>query len=113
MRSISGRFLSFVVVALLVPGLASAAVERRKFTAPSGYPVVEVLDDDLVHFEASAVGPRPQTSQALYTSPMVFRTDYAGSSTCGNLRQTADKTRDTRGVARGAGSYSEDQCGAG
>ena len=44
MRAISGKFLSFVVVALLVPGLASAAVERRKFTTPNGYLIVEVLD---------------------------------------------------------------------
>jgi alpha-glucosidase len=93
MRAISGKFLSFVVVALLVPGLASAAVERRKFTTPNGYLIVEVLDDDLIHFEASAVGSGPQTSQALYSSPMVFKTDYAGPSTFvdnGTVLETAD-----------------------
>ena len=93
MRAISGKLLSFVVVALLVPGLALAAVERRKFTAPGGYLIVEVLDDDLIHFEASAVGAGPRTNQALYTSPMVLRTDYGGPSTfvdSGTVLETAD-----------------------
>ncbi|MGF1641591.1 MAG: TIM-barrel domain-containing protein [Rhodospirillales bacterium] len=93
MRTISSRLLSAAIVMLLLPGLASAAVERRKFTAPGGYLVVEVLDDDLIRFEASAVGAGPSTGQPLYTSPMVFKTDYAGPSTfvdAGGVLETAD-----------------------
>jgi hypothetical protein len=40
-----------------------AHVERVKFQSGSHYLVVEFLDDDLVHFELSALGPGPETSQ--------------------------------------------------
>lgn len=68
------------VLAILVPGVAVGAVERRQFTAPAGYLVIEVLDDDLVHFEASAIGSAPSLAQPLYTSPMVLKKDYGGPS---------------------------------
>jgi len=58
-----------------------AAVQRKKFTASAGYVVVEVLDDDLLHFEVSAVGSGPATTQPLHTSPMVLRADHAGPTT--------------------------------
>jgi alpha-glucosidase (family GH31 glycosyl hydrolase) len=67
-------------LAMLVPALAAAAVERRQFTTAAGYLVIEVLDDDLVHFEASAVGVPPPLSQPIFTSPMVLRKDYGGPS---------------------------------
>jgi hypothetical protein len=67
-------------LATLVPALAIGAVERRQFTATAGYLVVEVLDDDLVHFEASAIGSPPSLAQPLYTSPMVLKKDYGGPS---------------------------------
>jgi alpha-glucosidase len=77
----SGRTTALVLtLAILVPGLAAGAVERRQFIAPSGYLVIEVLDDDLVHFEASAVGSVPSLSQPLFTSPMVLKKDYIGPS---------------------------------
>jgi alpha-glucosidase len=79
-----------LLVAILVPGLALAAVERRKFTAPAGYLVVEVLDDDLVHFEASAIGAGPSLSQPLYTSPMVLKTNYGGPSAFTDGGQTLE-----------------------
>jgi len=42
--------------------------------------MIEVLDDDLVHFEASVVGSAPPLTQPLFTSPMVLKKDYAGPS---------------------------------
>ena len=38
---------------------ANAEVQRTKFTGPAGYLIVEVLDDDLMHFEVSAVDEGP------------------------------------------------------
>jgi alpha-glucosidase (family GH31 glycosyl hydrolase) len=75
------RIALLFAFASLVPGLAIGAVERRQFTATAGYLVVEVLDDDLVHFEASAVGSPPSLAQPLFTSPMVLKKDYGGPST--------------------------------
>jgi alpha-glucosidase len=60
-------------LAVLVPALAAAAVERRQFTTAAGYLVIEVLDDDLVHFEASAIGVPPPLTQPIFTSPMVLK----------------------------------------
>ena len=71
---------------------ARAEVHRAKFTTPSAYLVVEVLDDDLVHFELSALGAGPPLDRPLYTSPMVLRTDYGGPSMLsaqGNVIETA------------------------
>jgi len=51
---------------------------RYKFQSPVGYLLVEFLDDDLVHFELAPVGPGPSTDQPLFTSLMVYKTDYAG-----------------------------------
>ena len=64
-------------LAVLLPALAVAAVERRQFTTTGGYLMIEVLDDDLVHFEASVVGSAPPLTQPLFTSPMVLKKDYA------------------------------------
>ena len=40
-------------------------------------PSFEVLDDDLMHFEYSAIGPGPTTNTRLATSGMVEKHDYA------------------------------------
>ena len=74
------RTAAMCALAILAPAFAIAAVERRQFTAAAGYLVIEILDDDLVHFEASAVGTAPSLAQPLYTSPMVLKTDYGGPS---------------------------------
>jgi alpha-glucosidase len=60
---------------------AQADPQRFKFSAPAGYLVVEVLDDDLIHFEVSGSGPGPGTSEPLFATPQVDKTDYAGPST--------------------------------
>jgi hypothetical protein len=74
-----------LALATLVPALAGAAVERRQFTAAAGYLVIEVLDDDLVHFEASSIGSPPPLTRPLYTSPIVLKKDYGGPSASTNL----------------------------
>lgn len=76
---------------LLSPG-GEAAVERHLFTTTGGYLVVELLDDDLAHFEAAS-GPAPGVPAPIYTSPMVLKTDHAGPSTfqrSGTRLETAD-----------------------
>jgi alpha-glucosidase len=60
---------------------AQADPQRFKFSAAGGYLVVEVLDDDLIHFEVSGSGPGPGTSEPLFATPQVAKTDYAGPST--------------------------------
>jgi alpha-glucosidase len=76
----SRRTVLAAAIAVFVPALAAGAVERRQFTTAAGYLVIEVLDDDLVHFEASAIGVPPPLSQPIFTSPMVLKKDYAGPS---------------------------------
>ncbi|HEX6016064.1 MAG TPA: TIM-barrel domain-containing protein [Geminicoccaceae bacterium] len=69
-----------------------AAVERAEFVGPAGYLVVEVLDEDLLHVELSAVGDGPPLDRPLYTSPLVLKTDYAGAAApavSGNVVETA------------------------
>jgi alpha-glucosidase (family GH31 glycosyl hydrolase) len=63
---------------LLLPAVSLAEVERFKYSLGSSYLVVELLDDHLAHFEVSAFGPGPDTSQPVLTSPMVDKKDYAG-----------------------------------
>jgi alpha-glucosidase len=79
---------------LIVSQGALAEVERKKFTTSTHYLLVEVLDDDLVHIEM-ARGEGPSIDDSLYTSPMVFKTDYdgpnpSGYSAEGNVIETTD-----------------------
>lgn len=73
-------FASSVILGMLLvlPGSAAADVARFKYAHGGSYLVVELLDDDLAHFEVSAFGPGPDTSQPVLTSPMVEKTDYPG-----------------------------------
>jgi hypothetical protein len=82
----SGLMLT-LLASVLVPTTALADVQRKKFTIPHAYLVVEVLDDNLMHFELSAIGPGPSESDRLYTSPMILKTDYPGASTFNLLGQ--------------------------
>ena len=90
-------FHGFLLISLLVTGLlpvvAVADVQRTKFSIEGAYLVLEVLDDDLIHFELSAIGSGPAEDAPLYTSPMVLKADYAGPSTFdrhGNVIETKD-----------------------
>ncbi|MDH3973410.1 MAG: DUF5110 domain-containing protein [Deltaproteobacteria bacterium] len=79
---VSALILFTGLFALLATGAADAAeVFRTKFKAGSAYLIVEILDDDLAHFELSAIGDGPSTNDSLYTSPMVLKTDYKGAAT--------------------------------
>jgi alpha-glucosidase (family GH31 glycosyl hydrolase) len=55
---------------------APREIVRRVFTAPDKYLVLELLDDDLVHFEVGH-GAAP-LDRPIPTSVMVSKTDYAG-----------------------------------
>lgn len=71
------------ILALCLLTLANplwAAVQHAKFVSGNRYLIVETLDDDLIHFELSALGPGPDGTAALYTSPMIHKTDYPGPS---------------------------------
>jgi hypothetical protein len=68
-------------------------VLRKKFSTASAYLIVEILDNDLVHFEVSTVGNGPSVDQPLYTSPMVAKTDYSGPTSIvdnGNVLEISD-----------------------
>lgn len=56
---------------------ASSGVYRVTFTANDQYLMVEVLDDDLAHFE---VGGGAGIDEIIWTTPMVAKTDYSGPS---------------------------------
>jgi alpha-glucosidase len=56
---------------------ARAGVHRTKLRFGGGYLVLEVLDDDLVHF-AFGPGYGPAASQPIWSSEMVARRDYDG-----------------------------------
>jgi hypothetical protein len=70
----------FGLLLLLPPAISLADVARFKYSHGSSYLFVELLDDDMAHFEVSAFGPGPDTSQPILTSPMVADRDYAGPS---------------------------------
>ena len=72
------------VMLALVPA-ARAAVQPVKYQSGNNYLIVEVLNDDLIHFELSALGPGPDTGSRILTTPQVFKTDYPGP---GNLDRT-------------------------
>lgn len=60
--------------------LVFAAVQRARFTAAERYLIVETLDDDLLHFEFSAVDTGPDALAPLYVSPMIHKRNYRGPS---------------------------------
>ncbi|HET8656762.1 MAG TPA: TIM-barrel domain-containing protein [Longimicrobiaceae bacterium] len=70
-------FAAVIVLLLALAAPAQAQVRRVAFHAPGKYLVVEALDDDLLHFEYGR-GQGPGESAPLGTSPMIYRTDYAG-----------------------------------
>ncbi|MDR2975660.1 MAG: DUF5110 domain-containing protein [Propionibacteriaceae bacterium] len=76
---------------------ASAAsplgIQRTQYLLGSSYLIVEVLDDDLVHFEVAGAGTSPGTNDPLFTTAQVEKTDYLGPSVYrvfGSTVETAD-----------------------
>lgn len=82
--TVKSRFFFLIIAALFLSIFAfsaqeaMAAVQRFKFTSGSSYLIVEFLDDDLVHFELSALGPGPDPANPIFTTPQVSKTDYPG-----------------------------------
>lgn len=92
--SITSVALSVGILSLMaIPSPADAEVFRARFELGTEYLMVEILDDDLAHFELSAIGEMPSNNTPIYTSPMVLKTDYDGPATVmqnGNIIETAD-----------------------
>ncbi len=101
-KSVFAKWVGFIgmgvilAVVLALPQTTQAAVQRVKFQSGSNYLIVEFLNDDLMHFEVSGAGPGPDASSPIFTTPQVFKTDYAGpdsfvrSGTGGNTLDTTD-----------------------
>ncbi len=75
--------VSAALVAVIVPTNTAVAwpvssVQRVQFTSGSSYLVVEFLDNDLAHFEVSAAHSGPGTSNPLFTTDQIAKTDYTG-----------------------------------
>jgi alpha-glucosidase len=64
-------------VILALTCVLRAQVRWVKYQAGGNYLIVEVLDDDLIHFEMAS-GAGPAANQLLRTSAMVSKTDYGG-----------------------------------
>lgn len=72
---------------------AHSEIFRKKFTIDSAALIVELLDDDLVHFEYASPGNSANGSSPIYQSPMVFKSDYTGPTSMqdnGNVLETSD-----------------------
>ncbi len=72
----------------------SGAVPRIRYTAGENYLVVEVLDDDLLHFETGSGAPGPALEQPIQTSPMIAKTEYGGPKTFESSGGAGFKTSD-------------------
>jgi alpha-glucosidase len=68
----------------------SAALNRFKFVSGNSYLIIELLDDDLAHFELSAVGSGPAVNQPIFTTPQVFKTNYPGPSSVSQNGSTVE-----------------------
>ena len=79
-------FFGWLVLASTLESAASAAsaasaqVERLSVSGAAGYVVADVLDDDLIHFEVSALGTRPGEGEAIYASPMILKMSHEGGT---------------------------------
>ena len=95
----------FSVSAVLVLVLCQVAaaqdrsgVQRKKFTSGSRYLLVEILDDDLAHFELSESGAGSSEGDPVYVTPMIHAPAYqayagpltAGFSAGGNVIETTE-----------------------
>ncbi len=73
---------------------AGTEVKREKIAVSDGrYVVVEVLRDDMAHFEMSSIDSHASATRPIITTPMVYKTDYAGPTTYsrnGNIIKTKD-----------------------
>ena len=87
-RFVLAPLMTSILLCQLPARTAYAASRPVTITSGGQYLIVEALTDNLVHFELSALRTRPNT---IYTSPMVFKTDYLGPTswtdkTVGSIR---------------------------
>ena len=78
-----GIYIAFAlaICCCINPSIAEASIYQTQFSNGLAEVFVEVLDDDLVHFEFSTISGKSDRNQLLYTSPMVLKTNYSGPST--------------------------------
>ncbi len=103
MRNFRRRYL--IVLLLGLVGLwqqpvqtAQAAIQPVKITSGGQYLIVEALNDSLIHFELSAIGPGPSTSDPIYSSPMVYKTDYTGPASWSDTTAASVRTLQTPNI---------------
>ncbi len=103
------QFLSIVTLVslfLALPSLSLAEVQSFKYKAAGNYLVVELLDDDLLHFEYGR-GSGPPTGRPIEVSDMVCqkedgvpdvvcKTDYSGPSQFSRDGRTVLETKEVR-----------------
>jgi hypothetical protein len=75
----------------------AADVVRKPQTTACAERVVEVLDNDRLHFETAA-GSGPAGLHSRYTTAMVFKTDYLGPSSFVETGNTLEITAMRRDV---------------
>jgi alpha-glucosidase (family GH31 glycosyl hydrolase) len=99
-RFLSLAFVCFVSCFSLLPAVAQErlGVQRKIVEAGNRYLAVEILDDDLAHFELSEHRTGPDPAQGIYITPMVDQAGYknypgptrAGFSVTGHVIETSD-----------------------
>jgi alpha-glucosidase (family GH31 glycosyl hydrolase) len=94
----SPMFLALCLVGLSMGCQANqrAGVYRARFESNDRRLVVEVLDDDLVHFELAKKDADSDTTKPIYASPMVFKTDYRGPTKIRKLGDGVIETAEMR-----------------
>ncbi|HEX2623268.1 MAG TPA: TIM-barrel domain-containing protein, partial [Phototrophicaceae bacterium] len=78
-------------VSIPVSGAAETGVYRATFGTGDRFLTIEILDDDLAHFEISA-----DAVTTIITTPMVFKTDYAGPSSINTSAPNVIETPEMR-----------------
>ncbi len=63
------------------PTAATPQYPRLQFESDGVYLTIEILDDDLVHFELTALEPQGDSGLPVSSSPMVVENDFTGPGT--------------------------------
>lgn len=92
----AGLMAVFIILMVMLPveqteATQTGGIYRSVFQAGDLTLVVELLDDDLAHFEMNTAA-----GEAIWTSPMVAKTDYAGPSAVTMVSEGVIETPDMR-----------------
>lgn len=103
MRNFRWRYLIVLLLGLVElqqPFQTAQAAEVQRVKIPSGsqYLIVEALNDNLIHFELSTLGPGPSVSDPIYTSPMVYKKDYTGPTAWSDTTASGIRTLQTPNI---------------